>query len=490
MEGMDSIVDRIENLQAEFAAVIDAAFSREEIAALSDAEVMRLLEVTGRMQRRTESVQVEATVQVRERSEGLRGERMTTAYGCDRPADLLQMVLRVDKRAGGRLVKTAGLTARVRGITDAVFLPARYEQLRLALNDGVIGLDGFLAATSPIESSSCRLSREALVEADRQLAAFARGERGLDGPPAPAPTPAELAVFSQLLAAYLDPDGAEPTDDLASRERGFSLGRKRNGRIPLRGELLPEVAAQLSRLMDSLLNPRVDPVAVPAGVHFSDSDAYSGVDDEGMVPIDDRTRSQKMHDAFAIILAAAARGGELPDLGGAAPTLVVTVDAADYVRGTGWASVDGVDAPVSMRIAAQVGCAGGVQRVMFDDRGRIVALGTSGRIFNALQRRAIIARDGGCIIPGCTIPATWCEIHHVREYAQGGPTHTDNGVALCWHHHRTLHLSQWQIRMRNGVPEIRGPSWWDRERRWRPSAAGEARRRRERVRSSRAASYG
>ncbi|PKI90558.1 hypothetical protein CW368_10260 [Actinomycetales bacterium SN12] len=195
-----------------------------------------------------------------------------------------------------------------------------------------------------------------------------------------------------------------------------------------------------------------------------------------------------MHDAFAVILSAAARGGELPDLGGAAPTLVVTVDAADYAAGFGWARVDGgdgVEMGVPIRVAAQVGCAGGIQRVLFDDHGRIVSLGTSGRIFNALQRRAIIARDGGCVIPGCTIPATWCEIHHVIEHAAGGATHTDNGVALCWHHHRTLHLSEWQVRMRGGVPEIRGPSWWDRGREWRRVG-----RRRARVRSSPGASCG
>lgn len=487
MESMNGVVDRLERLQAEFVAA--AADALPHIADLPDGEVMRLLDVTGRMQRADESLQVAATVQVRERSEGLRGERMTTSYGCDRPTDLLQMVLRVDARGAARLVKAAGFTAQVRGITDGEFLPARYDALRQALGEGVIGLDGFLAATAPLEASRGRVAPEALVEADRQVAAFARGRRpdARDEPDstAPAPTSAELAQFAHVLAAYLDPDGAEPTDDAASRGRGLWIGRLRDGRVPLRGELLPEVAAQFARLTDSLLNPRVDGVPVPEGVHFVESDPDA---DRGFDPVDSRTRTQKVHDAFATILGAAARGGELPDLGGAAPTLVVTVDAADYATGTGWAHVDGaegVEMGVPVRVAAQVACAGGVQRVLFDDRGRIVALGTSGRIFTALQRRAIIARDGGCIITGCTIPATWCEIHHVDEHSRGGPTHTDNGVALCWHHHRTLHLSQWQIRMRSGVPEIRGPSWWDRERAWRPAGRGRAP-----VRSTPGASYG
>lgn len=127
---MSSVVDRLEALQAELTAAVDDAFTREQIADLPDAELMRLLQATGAMQRGIDAVQVEATVRVRARSEGMRGERMTTSYGCSRPADLLEMVLRVDRRTASRLVKAAGLTSRVRGVTDAVPQPARYDRLR------------------------------------------------------------------------------------------------------------------------------------------------------------------------------------------------------------------------------------------------------------------------------------------------------------------------------------------------------------------------
>lgn len=482
MESMENIVDRLEQWQARYASMLAEAFSSDEFAGLSDADQVRLLEVSGRIQRGTEAVQVETTVHIRERSEGLRAERLTSSYGCDRPADLLRMALRIDRTASNRLVKVAGFTARTRGISAGEYLPAQYDSLRGALHEGAIGVAGFLAAVEPIEASRGRLMVEQRIEADRQLGAFARGMlTDADGRPvpdaerAPAPTPDELGQLAHVLAAYLDPDGAEPRDDLASRTRGLGLGAKRDGCVPIRGYLLPEVAAQLSLMWDSLLNPRVESVAAPPGVHFVDS--QQDPSEDPLVPLDDRSRLQKQHDAFATILMAAARGGELPDLGGAAPTLVVTVDAEDYASGEGWADVSGTDVPVPMRVAAQVGCAGGVQRVLFDEHGRIVGLGTSARVFNALQRRAIVARDGGCIIPGCTIPATWCELHHVRDYALGGETHTDNGVALCWHHHRTLHLSEWQIRMRHGVPEIRGPAWWDRRRAWRPARQGRMRSR-------------
>ncbi len=80
---------------------------------------------------------------------------------------------------------------------------------------------------------------------------------------------------------------------------------------------------------------------------------------------------------------------------------------------------------------------------------------------------AIVLRDRECLIPGCDVPAEWCEIHHVDEHARGGPTHTSNGVPLCWHHHRTLDEGIWKIRIRDGLPEIRGPGWWDPYAKWR-----------------------
>jgi hypothetical protein len=113
------------------------------------------------------------------------------------------------------------------------------------------------------------------------------------------------------------------------------------------------------------------------------------------------------------------------------------------------------------------------------DAGRIIAITTTDRVFTVHQRRAIIARDRECLIPGCHVSASWCEIHHVTEHAKGGPTHTDNGVPLCWWHHRSLGKSGWEIRMNDGIPQVRGPVWWDPDQRWRtPRLSGSRRVRR------------
>ncbi|WP_394194381.1 HNH endonuclease signature motif containing protein [Microbacterium foliorum] len=171
-----------------------------------------------------------------------------------------------------------------------------------------------------------------------------------------------------------------------------------------------------------------------------------------------------------MVFAIAARHSDMPTLGGSAPVLVVNVDAKDLVGGMGgnggWATVAGSGAHVPVSVAAHVACAGTIQRVLVDE-GRIIGITTTDRVFTVHQRRAIIARDKECLIPGCHVPASWCEIHHVVEHARGGPTHTDNGVPLCWWHHRSLGTSGWEIRMQAGLPQVRGPGWWDPDERWR-----------------------
>ena len=181
--------------------------------------------------------------------------------------------------------------------------------------------------------------------------------------------------------------------------------------------------------------------------------------------IDPRTPTQKRHDAFAAAVGIAARHQDMPSLGGAAPTLVVMVDATDLAGHTGRARLPGSHATIPTTAAVHTACSGVIQRVLVD-QGRIVGITVTDRVFTVHQRRAIIARDSECLIPGCQVPAAWCEIHHVTEHARGGPTSTDNGVPLCWWHHRSLATSGWEIRMNHGIPQVRGPAWWDPTHHW------------------------
>ncbi|WP_314855441.1 DUF222 domain-containing protein [uncultured Microbacterium sp.] len=348
--------------------------------------------------------------------------------------------------------------------TTGEALDAPFPSVRAAMVDGTIGVDGILAITDPLQATAPRVSARTRREAADIVVAEARGEGPDAAPPACA---ALLKIHAQTWALALDQDGAEPRERAAERKRALVLGVASPDGVPVRGLLLPEVAAQLQTIFDAHLSPKVafdDPTA------SSMADGCTADGGDALPPLparDDRTRAQRQHDALAAALHVAASSGLLPTIGGAAPTLVVSVDADDLARGTGYAHAQGCDQPISVAVARHIACGGVIQRVTMQG-GRILAIGTEERVFNRHQRRAIALRDGGCIIPGCGTPAGWCEIHHVTEHAVGGPTHTDNGVLLCWYHHRFLDRIGWSIRMNRGVPEVLAPPWHDTRRAWRP----------------------
>ncbi len=455
METTAAVLDRV-------VADLDLLLSDDALGCLTDSERLGVLAQAGEVQRRVEAVIVE-TVATAD------APTLPAAGGCRSMNELLQRALRADARTAAQIAKAGRAVSRDREITSGEWMPARWPALRQAMLHGDLGVAGLLSAIGPIEQAGDRIGAAARWQADAVLADMARGVSDGVSDATPPAIAEDLKVLAQAIAMRLDPDGSEPTEERARQRRGVTIGRVQDGVYPIRGNLLPEVYAQLQLIFDALLNPKVDGPA-DLRVAFRFSDEHDGADDDfnsdPRKVIDPRTTPQRQHDALATALGIAARHDEMPHLGGAAPTLVVQVTASDLTAGAGWATIPGVEAPVSASVAAHTGCSGTIQRVLTDE-GRIAGIVVSDRVFTAYQRRAIVLRDQECLIPGCHVRASWCEIHHVMEHARGGPTHTDNGVPLCWWHHRTLDTSGWQIRMQSGLPEIRGPAWWDPERRWR-----------------------
>ena len=93
--------------------------------------------------------------------------------------------------------------------------------------------------------------------------------------------------------------------------------------------------------------------------------------------------------------------------------------------------------------------------------GAVLALGRTRRLASTAQLRAVIARDRGCIVPGCTLPPSRCDAHHVVWWRHGGPTDVDNLALLCARHHSAVHAGHWRIDMIDGLPWIVAPRWVD-----------------------------
>ena len=406
---MEDLLDRLETLDAMMAEVVAETLIGRALRTADETALVHLISLTGRIGRRLESVLIESVGEIETRSSsGDRADRMTTRLGCHDVPELVERATLCSRSSVSRLRRASAAVHREVSITTGEMLEPALPAMREAMCASLVGVDGLVAVAGPLLSAGSRISREALLAADTALAAASRGDCPDAGPSVSADL---LRLHAQTWSAALDQDGAEPRERMTAHRRGFTLGTPTEAGVPCRGNLMPEVVAQLQRIFDAHLNP------AGQGVRFAEHAPEGDDTDHAVIPLDTRTRAQKQHDALASALSVAASSGLLPTIGGAAPTLVVSVREQDVERGKGHAHAEGCDTPLGMAAALHIGCAGVIQRVTLRDDGRILRIGIEERIFNRHQRRAIALRDGGCIIPGCGVPAGWCEIH--REHENG-----------------------------------------------------------------------
>ena len=70
-------------------------------------------------------------------------------------------------------------------------------------------------------------------------------------------------------------------------------------------------------------------------------------------------------------------------------------------------------------------------------------------------RRAVLARDRRCRVPGCT-HATFVDVHHLQPRSEGGRNEGENLLVLCPVHHRATHCGELLIeRDRDGALTFR-----------------------------------
>jgi hypothetical protein len=125
-----------------------------------------------------------------------------------------------------------------------------------------------------------------------------------------------------------------------------------------------------------------------------------------------------------------ARGNRRPARGLSVRTLA-TVQGRE---GAAAAELD-LGGPIAAETARRLSCEAGVTRVVFGADSAVIDVGRSTRVPATATRRAVQARDRGCVWPGCHGPASWGEVHHLRHWAQGGATDIANLVTICRDHH-------------------------------------------------------
>src|SRR5690606_17263768 len=217
-----------------------------------------------------------------------------------------------------------------------------------------------------------------------------------------------FAAKVEDLAASLSARELEDAHQEARRRRRLELTSTADGMTRVTG-LLDAVAGHTLQLALDAASPR------------------PGADDE-------RTRGQRQADALDELASAMLAEPQGP--GNARPHVLVTMSAETFraarehlaagshtqAHASGGGATDLPDPPVvrlqdgpllPLSELGRVLCDSSIARLVIAADSDPLDLGRSQRVFTPAQRRAVIARDGGCAWEGCAMPARYCEVHHL-----------------------------------------------------------------------------
>lgn len=89
---------------------------------------------------------------------------------------------------------------------------------------------------------------------------------------------------------------------------------------------------------------------------------------------------------------------------------------------------------------------GHVRRVVLDSNSVVIDMGREQRLFTGNKRDAARLLVASCSARGCSVPATLCDIDHLRSWGNGGTTGSSNGSPLCGPHNRHKHRNRLRAR--------------------------------------------
>ncbi|MFC0315150.1 DUF222 domain-containing protein [Gordonia phosphorivorans] len=264
-------------------------------------------------------------------------------------------------------------------------------------------------------------------------------------------SPARVREKARAWAIKLAPvepvDGVVPVaerDDLNE----MTLNRTDDGRVAVTIDFDIVAAEELSAALDPLTRPVPEP----------DGSA------------DRRSAKRRRADAMAQVIRTYLSHSERPESGGVLPHVTLSVPAAVVMNGQVLDSVVGqtisipiaaagddtaeddtavpwlgFGGPISPRTAELIMCEASVALALLDEHGVPLNVGREKRLFTPGIRKALVLRDRGCAFPGCGLPPSWCDGHHVDHWEHGGVTSLDNGVLLCRRHHTVIHHGGWEV---------------------------------------------
>jgi hypothetical protein len=228
--------------------------------------------------------------------------------------------------------------------------------------------------------------------------------------------PGQFTSVAKSFEHRIDAEGALAEANRAHERRYLHLSEPQNGMVRIDGLLDAEGGATLKTALQPFMKPIKD---------------------------DQRSFGQRQHDAL-IELVGHGSGGKR-DGAGPRPQLIIraSVDTLAGIPGAPAGELEGggmVPAATVQRYA----CDSAISRITGREELEH-ELSHATRTIPPSTRRALEARDGHCVFPGCDRPLNWCDGHHLVWWIKGGPTTLPNLALVCRHHHRMVHEEGWVL---------------------------------------------
>jgi Domain of unknown function (DUF222)/HNH endonuclease len=253
----------------------------------------------------------------------------------------------------------------------------------------------------------------------------------------------DLTKAARHLLTLADPDGAdrraerelEREERAAHAHRHLAITSDQAGGAWIRGRCSAEDAATVRAALMSLAAPRPTE-AVCRPERCTTPGCRHGRDP--------RDHGARMLDALVELCTRAETAQLLPTDHGAPVrlTVLLSFDALREQLGVG---ATGTGEQLSAAAVRRLACDSEVIPAILGTPSELLDVGQAQRLVTPGLWRALVARDQHCRFPGCGRPPLMCHAHHVRHWADGGPTALANLLLLCGHHHRLVHAGPWRI---------------------------------------------
>jgi 5-methylcytosine-specific restriction endonuclease McrA len=317
---------------------------------------------------------------------------------------------------------------------------AARERVRVARALGTLPLLARALARGELSYAKVRaLTRVATPETEAQLLAFG--------------TAGTAAHVERLVRGWRRVDRTAETRETARRHgsRALHVYPDDDGMVTIRERLTPEIGAlEVGALLLQALAAARETLYRQTRVQDANADTVD-------VSAETSSMEQQQADALALLAETALHHGIDPGAAGERYQVVVHVDApvlADPDQPDQSVLQDGTH--VSAETFRRLACDASRVVMQHGHDGRVVEVSARTRTIPPSIRRALHHRDRGCRFPGCGV--RFGQGHHIRHWAQGGPTTLSNLALLCRRHHRAVHEEGYEVHRRpDGELQFRRP---------------------------------